>query len=96
MCKYCNGPPFACCTQALLIVNTEIVVSVMRCNLVVHADRFLDLEVNGAGASRHEAAIGITVVLSKKNVDEIKKKVQASACIENCTDLIKGLKSNQP
>lgn len=37
----------------------------MRCDLVVHADGFLDLEVDGTGASRHKAAIGITVVLSK-------------------------------
>jgi hypothetical protein len=55
----------------------------MRCNLVIHADRFLDLEVNGAGACRHETTIRITVVLSKMKISEIKKKAQASACIEN-------------
>lgn len=37
----------------------------MRCDLVVHADGFLDLEVDGTRASRHKATIGIAVVLSK-------------------------------
>ena len=37
----------------------------MRCDFVVHADGLLDLEVDGTRASRHKAAIGIAVVLSK-------------------------------
>lgn len=51
----------------------------MRCDLVVHADGFLDLEIDGTRASRHKAAIGIAVVLSK--MDALMKFKKGCRCL---------------